>query len=80
MGVSATHLDWTMVPYVRKSFFKHYVDGAKYIGKKNIRWIQENIYDYLNDPEYFEEEQSINSKKWKEEKEIYNYAMDMTQK
>ena len=22
-GVSATHLDWTMVPYVRKSFFKH---------------------------------------------------------
>lgn len=24
-GVSATHLDWTMVPYVRKSFFKHYV-------------------------------------------------------
>ena len=23
-GVSATHLDWTMVPYVRKSFYKHY--------------------------------------------------------
>lgn len=23
-GVSATHLDWTMVPYVRKSFLKHY--------------------------------------------------------
>ena len=22
-GVSATHLDWTMVPYVRKSFWKH---------------------------------------------------------
>ena len=26
-GVSATHLDWTMVPYVRKSFYKHYLDG-----------------------------------------------------
>lgn len=25
-GVSATHLDWTMVPYVRKSFFKHFAD------------------------------------------------------
>ena len=25
-GVSATHLDWTMVPYVRKSFYKHYLD------------------------------------------------------
>ena len=24
-GVSATHLDWTMVPYVRKSFYKHYI-------------------------------------------------------
>lgn len=23
-GVSASHLDWTMVPYVRMSFFKHY--------------------------------------------------------
>lgn len=30
-GVSATHLDWTMVPYVRKSFYKHYKDGLKYI-------------------------------------------------
>jgi ribonucleoside-triphosphate reductase len=25
-GVSATHLDWTMVPYIRKSFYKHYKD------------------------------------------------------
>lgn len=24
-GVSATHIDWTMVPYIRKSLFKHYV-------------------------------------------------------
>lgn len=24
-GVSASHLDWTMVPYVRKSLFKHYL-------------------------------------------------------
>lgn len=30
-GVSATHLDWTMVPYIRKSFYKHYMDGLKYI-------------------------------------------------
>lgn len=30
-GVSATHLDWTMVPYVRKSFYKHWCDGLKYI-------------------------------------------------
>jgi len=30
-GVSATHLDWTMVPYVRKSFYKHFCEGLKYI-------------------------------------------------
>ena len=24
-GVAATHLDWTMVPYVKKSFRKHYI-------------------------------------------------------
>lgn len=29
-GVSATHLDWTMVPYVRKSFYKHFKRGLKY--------------------------------------------------
>lgn len=30
-GVSATHLDWTMVPYVRKSFWKHYKSGVEFI-------------------------------------------------
>ena len=24
-GVSATHIDWTLMPYVRKSFMKHYI-------------------------------------------------------
>lgn len=44
-GVSATHLDWTMVPYVRKSFYKHLMDGYKYIehieNPKDI-YMQEN--------------------------------------
>ena len=26
-GVSATHLDWTMVPFFRKSFLKHYISA-----------------------------------------------------
>lgn len=77
-GVSATHLDWTMVPYIRKSFFKHYINGAIYIGHKDKIWIQQNIQDYLNDPDCFHEEQSIDCQIWKEEKEIYQYAMDMT--
>ena len=30
-GVSASHIDWTMVPYVRKSFAKHFRDGLVFI-------------------------------------------------
>lgn len=30
-GVSATHLDWTMVPYVRMSFWKHFNDGLRFL-------------------------------------------------
>ena len=30
-GVSATHLDWTMVPYVRKSFAKHYREFIEFV-------------------------------------------------
>ena len=30
-GVSATNLDHSLVPYVRKSFLKHFKDGLKYI-------------------------------------------------
>ena len=36
-GVSASHLDWTMVPYVRMSYYKHYkdvVDIIPFIKKK----------------------------------------------
>ena len=40
-GVSASHLDWTMVPYVRKSFAKHYKNGLKYLAN-----IEENQIDY----------------------------------
>ena len=40
-GVAATHLDWTMVPYVRKSFFKHFKDGLKYVEEKSDKEIKE---------------------------------------
>lgn len=79
-GVSATHLDWTMVPYVRKSFYKHYIDGALYIEHKDATWLQQNIYDIINDPECFSSEQSITSEWWKSEANIYQYAIDKTKK
>ncbi|MEE3344032.1 MAG: anaerobic ribonucleoside-triphosphate reductase [Bacilli bacterium] len=33
-GVSATHIDWSMVPFVRYSFFKHLKDGYTYREKE----------------------------------------------
>ena len=65
-GVSASHLDWTMVPYVRKSFYKHWCDGIKYI---------ENC-----EPESLikPEDWSIEDEVYKHYEKAYQYAMDMT--
>lgn len=79
-GVSSTHLDWTMVPYVRKSFYKHYVDGLRYVEAKDEQYIQQYVYDIINDPECFTEQQSIDSSWWKENNKAYTYALDMTKK
>ena len=66
-GVSATHLDWTMVPYVRKSFFKHWRDGHNYL-------LGDPDSDYLK----FYPEKSIEDEYYKDG--AYEYAMDMTVK
>ena len=68
-GVSATHLDWTMVPYVRKSFFKHWRDGQKYLEE------DENADDLL-----FMSELSIDDEYYKHNEKVYKYAMDLTKK
>lgn len=63
-GVSATHIDWTMVPYVRKSFYKHWKDGNKYIceNEEIDEYSAETpIDDYCASP-------------------AYNYALDMTER
>jgi len=67
-GVSATHLDWTMVPYVRKSFYKHFCDGVKYLCD-----LSDSIYDHIND------KLPINSEEYPI-CDSYKYAMDMTEK
>ena len=55
-GVSATHLDWTLVPFVRYTFFKHLRDGHKYITKDTFRMPRDientSIDDYKDDPCY----------------------------
>ena len=69
-GVSASHLDWTMVPYVRKSFRKHYIDGLKYIENFNDE-------DYFN---HIPENAGIEDAEYKSRPKAYKYALDMTEK
>ena len=76
-GVSATHLDWTMVPYVRKSFYKHYKDGLKYI----VDWPENYIEKEMTfEGKWEPKEISIADKDCYYVKEAYKYAMDMTLK
>ena len=68
-GVSATHLDWTMVPYVRKSFFKHFAIGVEAITDKTI---SSNEYN---------DNLSIDDIKYKQYGDkCYNYALNRTKK
>lgn len=75
-GVSATHLDWTMVPYVRKSFRKHYRDGRKYI------YADGPIIKGLDDEVTLAEDDfSITNPIFEEYyPKAYQYAMDMTKR
>ena len=66
-GVSATHLDWTMVPYIRKSFKKHYVNAVKYIPLPKDWKIVRPKDDW-----------SIDCEDYKANEPQYQYAMDMT--
>lgn len=67
-GVSATHLDWTMIPYVRKSFYKHYMDGLTYI--EQVISMDDRLNNQL----------SIEDPTYKEFKGAYSYAIAMTEK
>lgn len=70
-GVAATHIDWTMIPYVRKSFNKHFRNGLKYIDNKNEDTIK--YYKNINVVDI-----SIEDKIYKKYPSSYKYAMDMT--
>lgn len=67
-GVSASHIDWTMVPYVRKSFFKHYRDGVEFIEGHELD------YSFHNALSIDEGDYKVYSPR------AYEYAMKMTEK
>ena len=79
-GVSATHLDWTMVPYVRKSFHKHWIDGMEYI-ENSLNYRESQYYK-----EHFNKENiptiSIDDSVYMSNifPNAYRYAMNMTER
>ena len=76
-GVSATHLDWTMVPYVRKSFYKHWEEAMKYIYNQPLDFSIENTrFRFSKKAEVSIEDDYFKSFGYK----VYNYAMEMTVK
>ena len=79
-GVSATHLDWTMVPYVRKSFRKHWLDGVRYIEYNKLA---EDVKKEISADEYLKkfnirDDNSIECQVYKDFGDAYKYAMDKT--
>ena len=72
-GVASAHIDYDLAPYVRKSFYKHYADGMKYLAHKTDREITTFLADCrdLNQP--------INSSAFcnPEREDVYQYAVDM---
>lgn len=67
-GVAASHLDWTMVPYVRKSFEKHFKDGLLYCEDK----LYDTAWNYT--------EHSIDEEIYNTYPKAYKYAINMTTK
>lgn len=71
-GVSVSHIDWSAVPYIRKSFKKHLKDGAKYIARGDA---------YLDSLLESDEEIGFETHSIKENyPKLWQYAYDMTLK
>ena len=89
-GVSATHIDHTMVPYVRKSFLKHYKDGLKYIEQftgEDLKWFEDKLanveeHQLTNEEKcissFGHREPSIELQLFKDYAKPYEYAIDQT--
>lgn len=70
-GVAASHLDWTMVPYIRLSFAKHFKDG--------IEWLDSDLKDVIDvGTEDEVRERSIDDALYTQHPVSYNYALTMT--
>ena len=78
-GVSATHLDWTMVPYVRMSFRKHYnslvefVNMLPFVHKKTVDLDNAEIRDLSVEDKIYNKRGLLN-------RAIYKFALKLTKR
>ena len=77
-GVAATHLDWTMVPYVRLSFHKHYFDGLRFIDLSSGSQLRKNFGSKTPLTKDEIRELSIDSDWYNHTLPAYEYAMEKT--
>lgn len=75
-GVSASHLDWTMIPYVRKSFYKHYMTGLDYLCGDRSQFNELLLKNF--NKEQLTNDMSIVDPAYQLDERIYEYALDMT--
>ena len=77
-GVSASHLDWTMVPYVKKSFYKHYMTGLDYLCGDRSQFDELLLKNF--NKEQLTNDMSITDPAYQLNEKVYKYALDMTTK
>ena len=73
-GVGTVHLDYDLAPFVKRSFYKHWQDGIKYIGQVCI---PDDVDVFQGAPDMSIEDYPKDSTN---ERHIYRYAMDMLNK
>lgn len=80
-GVSATHIDWTMVPYVRKSFTKHLSDGLAWCENKSSYKVRRFSKWIKNNPDYPDGTIHFDDEDFKAKHPVaWEYAIEMTTK
>ena len=88
-GVAAGHLDWSLVPYVRLSFYKHFMVGLKFVENVDndaIAKFKKEFFSLPNDDDFkFLEEDAIDKRKhisidnkiYKSHEKAYDYALSI---
>ena len=88
-GVAAGHLDWSLVPYVRLSFYKHFMVGLKFVenvGNDAIAKFKKEFFSLPNDDDFkFLEEDTIDKRKhisidnkiYRSHEKAYDYALSI---